>query len=85
LKDEQSLTHPRCFETNSFASLANSQLYGTANDPALGCTFRLTFADEKSSLGPETIPAFVADKAALMPLATNGGDDYVVQDVLLAA
>jgi hypothetical protein len=85
VKDEQRSTHPRRLEAHSFASLANSQLHRVPDNTPLGCTFRLALAHEEPSLGPEAIAAFVAGKAALVPLATDCGDDYVVQDVRLAA
>lgn len=78
-------THPRSLETDPFTSFANSKLHGTSNDTALGCALRLTLTDEETAFGPESITALVTDKAALMPLTTDGCDDDVVQDVLLTA
>lgn len=82
---KRALTHPRCLETDSLAALANRQLHGTTDDTALGCAFRLALPNEKPSLGAKVVAAFVTDEAALVPLTADGGDDYVVEDVLLAA
>jgi hypothetical protein len=78
LEDEECLTHPRRLETDSFAALTDRKLHRATDDAALGCAFRLALANEESSFGPEVIATFVADKAALVPLATNGGNDDVV-------
>lgn len=79
------LAHPRRLETNTLAVLADGKLYGPADDAALGCALGFAFADEETALGTEPVAALVAVEAALVPLATDGGDDDFVEDVLFAA
>ena len=81
---EISLTHPRSLETDTLASFTDSQLHRPTNDTAFGSTLWLTFADEEAALGSKPVAALVADKAALVPLSSDGGYNKVIQDVLLA-
>jgi len=78
-------THPRRLETNSFTSLTDSELNRSTNDTALGCSLWFALANKEAALGTEPVAALVAVEAALMPLATNGRNDNLVHDMLLAA
>lgn len=76
--------HPRSLETDTLASFTDSQLHGPTNDTAFGSTLWLTFANKEAALGSKPVTALVADKAALMPLSSDGRYNKVIQDVLLA-
>jgi hypothetical protein len=58
------------FQSDCLASLADSELYWSADDASLRGTFWLAFFDEKSTFWTESISAFVADKAFVVPLTS---------------
>jgi hypothetical protein len=78
-------THPRRLETNPFTSLTDSKLDWSTNDTALGCSLGFTLADEKAAFGTKPVAALVAVEAPLVPLASNGGQDNLIHDMLFAA
>lgn len=78
-------THPGRLEANSFTSLTDGQLYRPPDDSTLGCTPRLAFADKESTIRSKPIAALMAIEAAIVPLAADGSDDHIIQDMLLTA
>lgn len=84
-RDDSNLTHARCLETDPLASLTDGQLYRASNDPALGRSLGLAFADKEAAIGPESIATFMAVEAVVVPLAADCSNHYLVHDVLLAA
>ena len=78
------LAHSRRFQADALAVLADSQLDGSTNDTTLGCTLRLAFTYKEAAVRTESIAAFVADEAVVVPLTADGIDDDIVENVLLA-
>lgn len=74
----------RSFQPDGLALLADSILDRPADDAPLRGPFGLAFLDEEPPIGAEGVPAFVADKALVVPLAAQGRDDDVVENRLLA-
>lgn len=72
-------------EADPLTSFADSKLDRSTDDPTLGRAFGLTFPNEEPAFGTKAIAALVAYKAAIVPLAADGGDDDVIQDRLLTA
>ena len=82
---QQNPTLWRRLQPDTLTSLTNSQLDRPANDTSLGCPFRLAFSNEVSTVRAESIAAFVADKALIMPLPPNCAYHDIVQHRLLAS
>lgn len=79
------LAHSRRFQANALTVLTDSQLNGSTNDTALGCTLWLAFTYKEAAVRTESIAAFMADEAVVVPLTADGIDNDIVKDVLLTA
>lgn len=78
-------THPMRLEADPLTSFADSELDRPSDNSTLGCALRLALVNEETAFGTKSIAALVAHKAAIVPLASDGGDDDVIQDRLLTA
>ena len=81
----KNLAHSRRLKTDTFTSLADSQLDWTTDDAALSCSLGLAFTNEEAALRTKPIATLVTIEAALVPLAANCADDNLIHDMLLAA
>lgn len=72
-------------EADPLTFFTDGKLDRPSDDTTLRCALRLTLANEETAFGTKSIAALVTYEAAIVPLASDGGDDDVIQDGLLAA
>ena len=56
----------------------------TSNNAAFGSSSRLALSDEELTIRAKPMTTLVALEAFVVPLSTNGGDDYILLDGFLA-
>lgn len=74
-----------CPQSYVLASFADSQLDGTADDTALGCSLGLAFFHKVTTVRSKPGPTLMAHETLVMPLSPNCGDYDILHNWLSAS